>query len=92
MTSGDRNALERTVVITNPHGLHARPASLFVETANRFSSKVTIEHDGSVVDGKSVLSLLTLGLNKGSEIVLRVEGEDAEEAMKSLYDVLTKDL
>ena len=68
--------------IVNRLGLHARAAAQLVQTANRFSSDVTIEKDGNEVNGKSIMGLLMLAAPQGSLISLTVSGTDAEEAMK----------
>jgi phosphotransferase system HPr (HPr) family protein len=76
--------LETTIVIKNKLGLHARAAVKFVNTANRFGADVKIEKDGSEIDGKSILGILTLAATQGTEIVLRVDGADEEAALKAL--------
>lgn len=68
--------------IVNRLGLHARAAAQLVQTANRFLSDVTIQKDGSEVNGKSIMGLLMLAAPQGSTITISVSGEDAEEAMK----------
>jgi phosphocarrier protein HPr len=80
--------LETAIVIKNKLGLHARAAVKFVNTANRFSADVKIEKDGSEIDGKSILGILTLAATQGSEIVLRVDGEDEESALKALVTLI----
>ena len=76
--------LERTFLIVNTLGLHARAAAQLVSTANRFKSEVHVEKDGSAVNGKSIMGVLTLAAAKGTEIVVSCEGEDAAEAMTAL--------
>ncbi len=68
--------------IVNRLGLHARAAAQLVQTANRFSSDVTVEKDGNEVNGKSIMGLLMLAAPKGSLVRVMVSGEDSEEAMK----------
>lgn len=80
--------LERRIVIKNKLGMHARAAVKFVNTANRFSSLVKIEKDGNVIDGKSILGILTLAAVQGSEIILRVSGWDEKRALKALTDLI----
>ena len=70
--------------ILNRLGLHARAAAQLVQTANRFSSDVTIEKDGNEVNGKSIMGLLMLAAPQGSEIIVTVSGKDAEEAMETI--------
>lgn len=70
--------------IVNRLGLHARAAAQLVQTANRFSSDVTVEKDGNEVNGKSIMGLLMLAAPQGSLITVTVSGEDAVDAMKVL--------
>ena len=80
--------LETAIVIKNKLGLHARAAVKFVNTANRFSADVKIEKDGSEIDGKSILGILTLAATQGTEILLRVDGADEESALKALVTLI----
>lgn len=74
--------------ITNRQGLHARPASLFVQLANRFRAKVRVRKDAEEVDGKSIMGLLMLALEQGSAIELVADGPDAKEALEALVQFL----
>ncbi len=76
--------VEEQVVVRKVHGLHARPATIFVQLANKFNSSVKVERDGEIVDGKSIMALLSLGINTGVEVKLISEGDDAKEAMGDL--------
>jgi len=80
--------IEKEVDITNKVGLHARPASLLVEAAHKFRSRIWIEKDGQVADGKNIMSLLLLSANKGSSIKIRAEGSDAAEAVQTLVQLV----
>ncbi len=80
--------LEQEVVVKNTHGLHARPAAIFVQIANKFDSAVKIERDGEVVDGKSIIAVLSLGIAKGTKVRLILEGDDAKEAVCELRKFL----
>lgn len=80
--------LTRELTINNKSGLHARPASLWVQTASRFRSKIKIKREDSVVDGKSILGILSLGLSTGSVFELLVEGEDETEAVAALENLM----
>jgi phosphocarrier protein len=82
--------LEEQIIVDNPHGLHARPAALFVQIAGKFDSSVMLEKDGELVDGKSIIAILSLGVNKGMGIKLIVEGLDAMQAFKELKNFLEK--
>jgi phosphocarrier protein len=76
--------VERHFVIMNELGLHARAATRFVQTANRFSAEVEVEKDGQKVNGKSIMGVLMLVAAKGSTITVRSSGEDAAQAMDAL--------
>ena len=80
--------IEKKVDITNKVGLHARPASLLVEAAHKFRSRVWIEKDSQVADGKNIMSLLLLAADKGSSIKIRAEGSDAAEAVQTLVQLV----
>lgn len=75
---------ERTVTIRNKLGLHVRPASLFVEAASKFKSDIYIIKDGERVNGKSIMGVLSLAAGQGSDLTIRAEGEDCEEAVEAL--------
>lgn len=79
---------EIKIVITHKVGLHARPAAIFVKTANKFSSDIQVTKDDRTVNAKSILSVLTLGANQGSEITLHAEGEDADAALEELVALI----
>ncbi len=70
--------------IVNTLGLHARPAMAFAKLAGQFQSEITVEKDGAEVNGKSILGLMMLVAPKGTELVIRAEGPDEEEAVESL--------
>jgi phosphocarrier protein len=74
----------KEITVKNKLGLHARAAVKLVNLANRFESSVSIEKDGNIIDGKSVLGTLTLAATKGSSITLRITGKDEEIALESL--------
>ena len=75
---------ERTVLLPTPSGLHARPAKVFAKAAARSDAVVTVAKDGREVNAKSVLSVLTLDCHRGDEVVIRVEGADAEATLAEL--------
>ena len=74
----------RRVIVSNPQGLHARPADLFVKTASKFTARVEVNKNGELVDGKSILSILTLGATSGTELTIHADGVDADEAVCQL--------
>lgn len=79
--------ITRQVTVRNPQGLHARPADLLVREASRHSASITLEKDGYRVDCKSILSLLTLGAECGTEMCLSAEGTDAEQAVTLIAEL-----
>ena len=76
--------IERDAKIVNPLGMHVRPGAEFVKLATRFKSNVKVRKGDSVVNGKSILGMMTLEAACGSTITIIVEGEDAEAAMEAL--------
>ena len=72
------------ITIGGSVGLHARPAASFVRASEQFSSEVRLVKDGMRVNGKSILAILTLAAERGSEVVLEVDGDDEHEAMDVL--------
>ncbi|MEK7789236.1 MAG: HPr family phosphocarrier protein, partial [Planctomycetota bacterium] len=77
-------ALERKVKISNSNGMHARPATKFAEIANKYSSEIHVKTKNKEVEGKSIIDLLTLGAENGTEIVICAKGIDAVEALDAL--------
>lgn len=77
-----------TLTIENPTGLHARPASLFVKTAASFQAKITIQKDEKIVDAKSMLKVLSLGVKQGTAITIAADGPDKEEAISALVGLV----
>ncbi|MGK0464934.1 HPr family phosphocarrier protein [Clostridium sp.] len=81
--------MEIVIKILNEQGLHARPASIFVKTANKFKSNITILHGDDVANAKSIINIMSLGLSKDEEIKIVAEGADevaAIEALKALVE------
>lgn len=83
---------ERTVTLPNPSGLHARPAKAFAKAAAQAPGEVSVAKDGREVNAKSVLSILTLDCHQGDQIVIRVEGEDAEATLDTLAGLVESGL
>ena len=83
-------AVEKKITIRNETGLHARPAALFVQIANKFESSITIIKDDQTVNGKSIMGILMLAAEKGSRISIIADGKDAEEAVVELSEILSK--
>jgi phosphocarrier protein HPr len=74
----------RTVRIVNSLGLHARPAAAFVRLAGRHACQIVVKKDDLVVNGKSIMGMMMLAADAGSELVIRAEGEGAEQAVEDL--------
>ena len=81
----------RTVVVTNPQGLHARPADGFVKLASQYASKIEVIKDGERVDGKSILAILTLAAVEGTQLIIEATGPDAEAATAALMALVVRD-
>jgi phosphocarrier protein len=79
--------IEKTFTIVNSLGLHARPAAMVVQTANRFRSEVQFEKDGLQINAKSIMGVLTLAAGRGSTVLVSCEGPDAAEAMAAIARV-----
>jgi phosphotransferase system HPr (HPr) family protein len=78
----------RTVMVTNPQGMHARPAGLFVKLASKFQSNIEVAKDKERVDGKSILALMTLAVAAGSSLTIDAMGPDAEQAVLALAELV----
>jgi phosphocarrier protein HPr len=76
--------MERVVTIKNKLGLHARAAALFVQTASKYASEVTIEKDGMEVNGKSIMGLMMLAAAKGTHVRIKAIGDDEEKALDAI--------
>lgn len=79
---------EITLIINHPVGLHARPATLFVKIAKQYSSNITVTCKNKVANAKSILNILSLGADRGSEITIQAKGEDEEQAVKALQELV----
>ena len=80
--------ISRGVTICNSVGLHARPATFFVQKANSFKSSIWVEKEDCRVNAKSVLGVLSLGITKGAAITLIADGIDENEAVDSLAELI----
>jgi phosphotransferase system HPr (HPr) family protein len=82
---------EATIPVKHKVGLHARPASLFVQTAAKFSSKIQVKNlttNGNFVDAKSIIMVLTLGVMRDHEVVIQTDGTDADAALDALKSLI----
>lgn len=77
-----------SIKLMNEEGLHARPAAIFVQVANKFSSDIWLEAHGRKVDGKSIIGIMSLGAFHGEEIIISTKGIDSKEAMEALKDLI----
>ena len=80
----DGGFLTKELTIANKLGIHARPAAMFVKTANRFASDIFVEKDGEKINGKSIMGLMMLAAGPGSKLMLHVKGADALTAIAEL--------
>jgi phosphocarrier protein HPr len=76
--------LEKEIALVNRFGLHMRPAAMFARTASGFHSDICVAKDENEVDGKSVMSLISLAAAQGAKLRIRIEGRDANQAMREL--------
>ena len=79
---------QQNVTVKNKTGLHARPAALFVQTANRFKSEVFIEKEGKKVNAKSIMGVMSLAVSQGTPIIVSAQGEDEKEAVNKLVELI----
>lgn len=80
--------LRQKITIINKLGLHARAAAKFVSCASAFSSKIQVGHDTKMVDGKSIMSVMMLAAGKGAELELEIEGQDENEALAAITQLI----
>lgn len=84
MTDKRPSTKQVTLLIQNRLGLHARPAALFVQMANRFTAEIEVRKGKEKVNGKSIMGIMTLAAGRGTQITIRATGPDAVEAVTSL--------
>ncbi|MCM3731433.1 HPr family phosphocarrier protein [Fictibacillus nanhaiensis] len=82
--------VEKKVTVQLKSGLQARPAALFVQEANRFTSDVFVEKEGKKVNAKSIMGIMSLAVGSGSELLLAVDGPDENEAIEALAEFVSK--
>src|ERR1700678_1918125 len=83
LNDGDKT-LTKELTVVNKLGIHARPAAMFVKTANRFACDIFVEKDGEKINGKSIMGLMMLAAGPGSRLILHVRGVDASTAITEL--------
>lgn len=81
----------KEAVVNNQVGLHARPATFFIQKANEFKSSIWVEKDERRVNAKSLLGVLSLGIVKGTEVALVADGPDEEAAVTALAELISSD-
>ncbi len=86
----NEQTVTRSVTVTNPEGLHMRPARLFADMAGRFDAKIEVIKNDLRVDGKSMTHLLTLGAANGEVITIQATGHDAKAALEALLELLQR--
>ena len=80
--------IKKQVKVANETGLHARPASIFVEKANEYQAEVKLIKESQAANAKSIMGIMSLGVNQDTEVTIQAEGEDAEEAVESLVTLV----
>ncbi len=80
--------ITKELTITNKLGIHARPAAMFVKTANQFECDIVVERGGETVNGKSIMGLMMLAAGPGTKIILHIEGKDAIRAAAALEELV----
>jgi len=76
--------------VSNKLGIHARPAAMFVKTANRFSCDIFVEKDGEKVNGKSIMGLMMLAAGPGSKLTVHATGHDAPQALEEIETLINR--
>ncbi len=82
--------MTRDVMVANKLGIHARPAAMFVKTANRFHCDIFVEKDGEKVNGKSIMGLMMLAAGPGSKLTMHAQGQDASQALAELETLVQR--
>ena len=89
-TEDTRLRITKELIVVNKLGIHARPAALFVKTANRFECDVFVEKDGEKVNGKSIMGLMMLAAGPGSKLLIYAEGHDAVRAVVEIEALMKR--
>lgn len=82
---------QKSYVIIDETGIHARPATMLVQTASKFDSDIQLEYNGKKVNLKSIMGVMSLGVGKDAEITIYADGSDETDAIESISDVLSKE-
>ena len=82
--------VEKTFTITEASGIHARPATLLVQTVSNFNSEINLEYNGKSVNLKSIMGVMSLGVTQGAEIKIIASGSDENEVIAAITETITK--
>jgi phosphocarrier protein len=80
--------VEKKVIVQNKTGLHARPAALFVQKASQFSSDINLVKGEKEISAKSIMGVMSLAVGQGTEIIIKAEGDDAQQAIDALVELI----
>lgn len=86
----DNKLMTKEFVVLNKLGIHARPAALFVKTANRFACEILVEKEGEKVNGKSIMGLMMLAAGPGSKLTVHASGTDASKALAEIESLIKR--
>lgn len=78
-------------VVSDPVGLHARPATILVNQASKFSSNINLIYNGKSVNLKSIMGVMSLGVGQGADVTITADGDDAKEAIEAIADTMKKE-
>lgn len=82
--------IQKTIVLTNPKGIHARPSAMILKTAENYQSEITLSKDGETANAADIMSILALGAMHGDTLVLTADGSDEGEALQHLIEVFER--
>ena len=88
--TGGGSIMTKDFHVSNKLGIHARPAAMFVKTANRFSCDIFVEKDGEKVNGKSIMGLMMLAAGPGSKLTVHAQGHDASQALSEIEVLINR--
>ena len=88
--AADAEFLTRELTVINKSGIHARPAAMFVKTANRFLCDIFVEKDGEKINGKSIMGLMMLAAGPGSKLTIHANGNDGPQAIAEIEALLKR--
>ncbi|MCR1899984.1 HPr family phosphocarrier protein [Irregularibacter muris] len=80
--------MQKSVTVQNATGLHARPASMFIQTASKFKSDIFVIKDGNRINAKSIMGIMAAGISQGTEIIIEAKGPDEGEAVEKLAELV----